>query len=310
MIKIIPSSEIYEEFIKDLIDRTILEERKIPFKNKEIYVKDRYIDSVYIALIDEKPVGFFSIRINDFHPNTLYFNMIVDKEYRRNKIGTNMYEYIKSLSSGFSYLQISFNETYSAGSHFLERLGFRLYRSTHEPQIDISKIEIDKQRIKDYINKEDLEVLALSDMKSDNDFKGVFELAKDCYTQSHLDNPVKEADIGVWGDIIKEDFIAQGSFVLKKEKRVIAFALMHENDELGVDLGWRGVVEEFDFIRHESIKILTNLQIAYAKKNRKRILYLEIDSTDKWSFEMMNFLKFKKIDRWLSYQKKALIKEI
>ena len=62
MIKIIPSSEIYEEFIKDLIDRIILEERKIPFKNKEIYVKGRYIDSVYIALLDEKPVGFLVFR--------------------------------------------------------------------------------------------------------------------------------------------------------------------------------------------------------------------------------------------------------
>lgn len=304
MIKIIPSSEIYEGFIKDLIDKTISEEREIPFKNKEIYVKGRYIDSVYIALLDEKPVGFFSILINNFHPNSLYFNMIVDKEYRRNKIGTNMYEYIKSLSSGFSYLQSSFYETSLSGSCFLEELGFKLYRSTYEPQIDTSRIEIDKQRMEEYINKEDLEILSLSDMKSDNELKEVFELAKGCYTQSHLDNPVKEINVEMWGNIVKEDFIAQGSFVLKKEKKVIAFALMHENDELGMDLGWRGVAEEYDSMRHESIKLLTNLQIGYAKESRKRILYLEIDSTDKWSLEMMSFLKLKKINRWLSYQKK------
>ncbi len=208
MIKIIPSSEIYEGFIKDLIGRTILEERKIYFKNKKIYVKARYVDSVYIVLLDEKPVGFFSIWINNFHPNSLYFNMIVDKKYRRNKIGTNMYEYIKSLGSGFSYLQSSFYETSLTGSYFLEHLGFKLYRSTHEPQIDTSRIEIDKQKMEEYINKEDLEILALSDMKSDNELKEVFELAKGCYTQSHLDNPVKEINVEMWGNIVKEDFIA------------------------------------------------------------------------------------------------------
>ena len=79
---------------------------------------------------------------------------------------------------------------------------------------------------------------------------------------------------------------------------------MHENDELGMDLGWRGVAQEYDSMRHESIKLLTNLQIGYAKKSKKRMLYLEIDSTDKWSLEMMNFLELKKINRWLSYQKK------
>lgn len=304
MIEIIPSSEIYEEFIKDLIDRTILEERKTPYKNKEIYVKGRSIGSIYIALLDEKPVGFFSIRINNFHPNTLYFNMIVDKEYRRNKIGTNMYKYIESLGSSFSYLQSSFYETSLTGSGFLEDLGFKLYRSTYEPQIDTSKIEIDKQRMKDYIDKHDLEVLALSDIKSDNELKEVFELAKDSYTQSHLDNPVKEVNAEGWGNIIIEDLVSQGSFILKKEKKVIAFALMHENDELGMDLGWRGVAEKYDSIRHESIEILTNLQIEYTKESKKRILYLEIDSTDKWSLEMMSFLKLKKINRWLSYQKK------
>ncbi|UUV18915.1 GNAT family N-acetyltransferase [Fusobacteria bacterium ZRK30] len=310
MIKIISSSEIYEEFIKDLIDRTILEERKIPFKNKEIYVNERPVDSVYIALVAGEPVGFFSMWLNNFHPNTLYFNMIVDKKYRRSKIGTNMYKYIESLGGGFSYLQSSFYETYLTGSDFLEDLGFKLYRSTHEPQIDTSRVEINKQKIEDYINKHDLEVLALSDIKSDNELKEVFKLAKGCYTQSHLDNPVKEVSIETWGKIVKEDLIAQGSFILKKEKRIIAFALMYENDQLGMDLGWRGVAEEYDFMRYESVEVLTNLQIGYTKKSGKRILYLEIDSTDKWSLEMMKFLKLKKTNRWLSYQKKTAMKEI
>ncbi len=304
ILKILPSTELYQEFIIKLIKDTFLDEFSIPYINKGITVDDRLIDSVYVALLDEEPVGFYCIWTNEFHPHSLYFSMIVDKKYRRRKIATTLYQHMVNLGTNFFYLQSSFYETSSTGSSFLRNLGFRLYRTTQEPQIETSDIIIDFEKMKDFIKEFELEVLALSDIKSENEFLHVVEIAKDCYTDSHLDNPVKEMKIEAWENLIRSDLIAEGSFMLKNDKKIIAFALLHENDDSTMDLGWRGVVEKYDFIRPRLIELLTKLQIEFAQQSNKRILNTEIDNTDKWSFDMLSFLNLEKTNKWLTYQQR------
>ena len=303
-LKIIPSNEVYEDFIIKLINITFSDEVNIPYKNKIIPADERQFDSVYIGLLDEEPIGFYCIWTSCFHPHSLYFNMIVDKKYRRNKFGVTLYQHMLAFESNYTYLQCSIYETSSAGLNFLKNLGFRLYRTTQEYQIKTLKIKIDSARMNDFIKKYNLEILALSDVKSNNEFLNVIEVAKACYIKSHLDNPVQENKIEVWENLIKSDLIKEGSFLIKKDEKPIAFALLHENDDSSMDLGWRGVNEKYDFLRPELIELLTNLQIEFSQNSDKRILNTEIDDTDKWSFDMLSFLNLEKTTKWLSYQKR------
>jgi hypothetical protein len=106
-----------------------------------------------------------------------------------------------------------------------------------------------------------------------------------------------------WYELIKGDLIEAGSFVIKKDNHIIAFAFMHENDECSMDLGWRGVLFAYDKRRHQIIELLTSMQIEYAKKKQIQFLNLEIDSTDPWASDMMQSFDIDIKGNWMSYQK-------
>ena len=222
-IRIIPSSEIYEEFILNQIKNEFLDTVNISYINKAVTINKKQVDSVYVALSGEVPAGFYSIRTSRFHPHSLYFNIIVDVNYRRKKIGTSLYNHMVELKNGFCYLQSSFYETSSAGSAFLKSLGFKLYRTTQEAEIDTGKIRINLEKMNKYSKKHNLNISPFSKIKA-NEFLEIADIARACYTSSHIDNPVGENKIDLWEKLLKSDLIEEGSFVIKK---IIRQLLLH-----------------------------------------------------------------------------------
>jgi len=302
MLDIIPSSEKYNDYMKNLISESFEEDVRIPFKNKGIMVDGELIDSVYIALLNNKPVGFYSIWKNQFHPHSLYFNIVVDEKYRNQKIGTILYEDMLHRSKGATYLQCSFYESSLSGSVFLEQKGFNLFRRTVETSLSVNDLVVDSKKINTMITNNDFELLRFSDINSESDWLGVSKLVKSCYSNTHIDNPVKEMSIKEWYDLVVSDTNLESSFLVKRNKMISAYALMHEDTDDSMDLGWRGVSEAQDKLRNMLIEHLTNLQIEFAQLNNIKYLNLEVDDTDKWSVDMMTYLNLKSKNNWLSYQ--------
>ena len=296
MIKIIPYNNEFEYFTKRLFTKSNM---NFLYGDKSFVINQRKIHSTYIAMKDNNLAGILSLWINDFHPQTLYFNIIVDDEYRRMGIATELYKHIISLNINLPYLQCSFYENSAGAEKFLEKLGFYLYRTTLEATADLSNSKIDKS-LMDTVDGHNLEVLSFGDIKRCKEFLEIANLLKKCYTQSHIDNPVRPLELYKFKNIMLDDLIYSGSYFIKKAGYIIAFSLMYENGGVNVDLGYRGVSEKYDFMRSKLIEILTFLQLEYAKKHGK-ISNVEIDDTDKWSMDMLNFLTLKNPKKWLSY---------
>jgi hypothetical protein len=300
ILEIVPSSHKYSDFINRLIKITSDDHMMIPI-HKVMTVQGKKFDTTYIALLDKEPVGFYSIWTNNFHPHSLYFYIIIEDKYLQRKIGTALFRHMLTLNIDLTYLQCSFYETASAGSYFLEHLGFKRYRTTQEDQIDIKHVKSQPDHY--FLKENDLKISTLTALKSDKEILELAEIVKQTYIDAHLDNPVQNISTDVWKNLILDDVIKDGSFIIKKDNKMIAFALMHACDASSMDLGWRGVTDAFDYIRPGLIEILTLKQIEYAQNHEIFILNTEIDDTDKWSTDMLGFLNLKKKKRWISYQK-------
>lgn len=301
-IRIIPYKNIYKEFVKTMFNETWKQPTNYPYGENFIQISSREVNSTYVAISNDAPVGFCSIWKNSFHPESLYFIIFVEPKYQRKGIGTLLYQHILSINKDYKYLQSSIWKSGNAGEYFLLNKNFRLFRETVEPSLNTFETDTSFIDSADYHKVNSYEIKSLSHVEFDNEYLDFLGLVKDCYREAHLDNPVGDISMETWRRLVETDLIPEGSYIVKSAEKIIAFALLHELDDSSYDLGWRGVHANYDLEMNNITKSLTYKQIEYAKRNNIEYLNAEIDTTDKWSMVMLNELPFKEADKWLTYQ--------
>ncbi len=299
-IEIVPYKISFKDSLEPILNKL---KHNYNLNEKTITINNNKTPSIHLALIKGSFVGLYKIWVNRFHPKSLYFTISVFPRYRKLGVGKALYEQILSLNSKHKYLHASIWSSNDSGRGFLEHLGFRLYRKTFEPSLELSYISQSEINQRTRVS-ENYRIKTVSEIKNTKNYPELIKLSRECYRISHLDNPMADISIKEWQEIFESDLLEEGSFVLEDDGKIIAFTNMHKTSESVAELGWRGV--DFDYKDESSsiILALTYKQIEFAKKAQFKNITAEIDSTDKLAFELFNNLPFKSKEViWLSYQK-------
>lgn len=293
-------SEEYDEFIETLREKSVAENIVMPLRNKKVLFGQFEYDSIVVALYNNQPVGVISFWNNLVHPLSLYFSIIVLPEYRRRKIGTSLYEYLKSIVIGYDYLQVSCYKSSEPGVCFLNNHNFLNYRTTYEIEYDVSSNKENKEKLLKLMNNQDITIKSLVDIGSKLETMNLFHLSMSCYKESHSHNPMGNIEMNRWMEFALEDLDKSGSFIILKNEEVIAFSLLHINDEESFDLGWHGTSHQY--INSDLIEILIRKQIEYLKENQIKFLNFELDNTSRWSLPLLSKIGLEDNNPWLTYQ--------
>lgn len=250
-------------------------------------------------------VGAITAWKSQFHPFCTYIAMVIHPIFRSQGLEDHLIERIQMLPDVSLPLQTSLWETDLYLRQVYQKLGFKEMRRTYMPILELEAINIElvTSITQDKCNP-DLQLFSLDKLQGVDQRTSLNRLIKQIYEETHRDNPLGMHDHSKWEKLIfGSDTLMEGSFVvLSQEKKIIAFALLHEGDTpYQLDLGWRGCTESLEQI----IPLITALQITYAKENGYKTIRGEIDTTDPYAMEMLNHFCFSPTPTLITIQKKS-----
>ncbi|KRM71167.1 hypothetical protein [Lacticaseibacillus brantae] len=212
--------------------------------------------------------------MNVFHPQALYFDVIVQPE-----VSTALYE--NMLVSVIEQARIAgkpvliFREQ-SPGTPFgqwLATAGFEVVRQTTMPLLTLGKIA-------------PVSISALSfNQLSDRQKQQLLAASYQHYQQTHLINPVRDFDTKVWAQVAFTDMIPEAPIVLFDGVRIVAYCLVYAADARAVEWGWMAG-ESLD-----SLLSLQHQQLAWLQ-SRYQTVHGEFDSTDSMAAATRKFWPF------------------
>lgn len=228
---------------------------------------------------------------NLYHPTALYLHFsILDKDID-SEILLKMYEkFNKVLPSSNIILQVHRNFDLYEG--FIENNGFSEFRKTYEPEVDIQKM------ITGFSNNNLGEKHMIKNFKMTD---GLQKITKSVYQSTHEINPLKDMDLSEWKDLITDDLDFEHSIVIcDQQDDIVAYLMMYENEEAYKDVGYCYYKDQEakNSLSAEFYNILLKLKEAEFSH-----LNLEVDSTDKYSYEFFNHLIEDETPALISYIK-------
>ncbi|CAG9622069.1 hypothetical protein [Sutcliffiella rhizosphaerae] len=254
----------------------------------------------YEAYESEKLVGLITAWNSEFHPYCTYFAMVTEA-HMGYEIETVLVNALLNVEKIKFPLQTSIWESSYRLKSFYEQSEFLEVRRTYMPSLMVSKVDI--EGIFPEFNQQDIYI---KDMKSIGNQQELIiqliNLVKKNYEVSHTINPVSVQSFETWKKLIfNKDLIEDGSYIVLKDNEIHAYSLLHySNTPNKLDFGWRGTKNNNDM---RLMLMLTALQINYAEKKGIHTIEAEVDSTDKFSIEMLKFFPFSPTPSLLTFQK-------
>lgn len=255
---------------------------------------------IYEAYKDAEMVGFLTAWKSEFHPYCTYFAMIT-KPHTGFEIEFGLMEALYNYKKFKLPLQTSIWETSYRLKSFYENAGLMEVRRTYSPLLRTSKVDI-QQDFPDF-NDQELCIKDLNCLSNQQELKyKLINLVKDNYESIHTVNPVGVHSHERWETLIfNEDTIKSGSYILIKNKEILAYSFLHYSDTPNqFEFGWRGTKENTDI---RLMLMLTACQINYALENGVKYIQAEIDNTDFFSLEMLKYFPFSPAPSLLTYQR-------
>lgn len=130
----------------------------------------------------------------------------------------------------------------------------------------------------------------------------LLRLVKRNYERSHEVNPVAKLSLNQWRELtFSDDLIRKGSFLYLKENRIIAYAFLHESNEINMlDLGWVGALEP---AYKGEIVSLVYQQLEFARERGVEFISGEFDTTDEYAFAVWESIPFAPTQAWLTLKR-------
>lgn len=309
MIKIGTRNKIDVELLKDYSEESISGLLQLclgdDVESKEYFMngfKSRNNLFTIEAKNGESLIGLLTAWKSNFYPFATYISIAVDPCFIGN-VESKLIEYLEGYLDTPYPLQTSIWETTYAMKNFYMNNGFKEIRRTYMSSLCLSNLPINDVFIRNF--SEDLKQYGLYNLKeiADELKNDLIKLVIDIHAKTHEDNPLGVFDTKTWEHIIfGDDTLLEGSYILLNKGEISAFSLLHDSDTpKKFEFGWRGTKEEKDI---NQILYLTAYQIDYARKQGVRFIIGEIDTTDKYSLEMLKYFPFSPAPTWITYQKK------
>lgn len=236
-------------------------------------------------------VAYLYYSKNLYHLNAIYLHFsILDKDIDSETL-IKMYDKFKMvLPSSNIILQVHRN--FDLYEDFIKTNEFSEFRKTYEPEIGIQKM------ISGFSNNNLDESHTVKNFKMTD---GLQELSKKVYQSTHDINPLKDMDLAEWNDLITDDLDFEHSIVIcDKQDDIVAYLLMYENDDAYKDVSYCYFKDQAakNSLSAEFYNILIKLE-----ESEITHLNLEVDSTDKYSYEFFHNFIEDEIPSLISYIK-------
>lgn len=228
---------------------------------------------------------------NHYHPSAVYLRFaILDKGIGSETL-IKMYDKFKTvLPSSIVILQVHRN--FDLYEKFINATDFIEFRKTYEPEVDFQKM------LPGFSNNTSDKQYTSGKFKMTD---GLLEITKEVYHSNHEINPLKDMDLSEWKDLITDDLDFDNSIVIyNQHEEIVAYMLIYENEDSSKDPSYCYFKnqEAKHALSAEFYNILLQLQeMDFTHLN------LEVDNTDKYSYEFFKHLIEDKTPALTSYIK-------
>jgi hypothetical protein len=254
----------------------------------------------YEAYDNEKLVGLITAWNSEFHPNCTYFAMVTEAHMGYG-IESVLFDALLKFDKLKFPLQTSIWESSYRLKSFYKQRDLLEVRRTYMPSLRVSKVDI--ERVFPEFNQQDINIKDIKSIGNQQEVKiGLINLVKENYEKTHTINPVAVKSFEKWHQLIfNEEIIEDGSYIVLKDNEIHAYSLLHYSDTPSkFEFGWRGTRHSTDI---RLMLMLTALQINFAVEKGINSIEAEVDSTDKFSIEMLKFFPFSPAPSLMTFHK-------
>lgn len=255
-----------------------------------------------VAILQDRLIGFASIWDNVNHPDAWRSGVVVLPHYRRQGVGSQLWEAVLQTGIHGRTLVTSLWETQVAGHAFALRRGFGEIRRTYTAMLPIHRVDTDAvPGVGEELAKQGYRLLAYGDAPA-SERTQMAALLQHTYAVAHEANPVRHFSVAEWSArAFPDDLLPWGSFAVMHGNACVAAALLHTGAASGqADLGWRGVADAHQHQSRPLMIMAAVQQIAEAAARGLTQLLLECDSTDPWSLDVLDGFPFGPAPTWIT----------
>ena len=248
-------------------------------------IQGNHFNELYADMINDSINAIGISWSSPFHPRAKYIDFTPN-------VSDELLRILLSLSSPHDRIAFSCWETEIEKIERIKPFQFQLFRKTY----------IEKYDVVDLLQKL-AHIETISDCKSLSEILGkphlekeLFNLLKENYKKTHLDNPEIDVDWEKWKEILLDDTPdLELSIVVLHNNHVASYIFLHPEDETHYEIGWVGQKETGDLL-----PLLKQALIGLHNKNVKSVEF-EIDSTNYMTWQFAELLDFNTKKSWNSY---------
>jgi hypothetical protein len=254
---------------------------------KEVYwrIQGNHFNELFGEMLNDSIKAIGISWNSPFHPHAKYIDFTPT-------ISDELFHKLLSLSSPHDRIAFSCWETENEKIERIKPFQFQLFRKTY----------IEKYNVNDLLQKL-TQIEVISNYRSLKEIIGrphleeeLFNLLKQNYKQTHLDNPEKDVDWQTWKEILLDDTPdLELSIVVLHNNHVASYIFLHPVDETHYEIGWVGQKETGDLL-----PLLKQALIGLHKKGVITVEF-EIDTTNYMTWQFAELLDFKTKQSWNSY---------
>ncbi|WOV86309.1 hypothetical protein QWT69_10190 [Sporosarcina oncorhynchi] len=230
---------------------------------------------------------YASAHKSGWHPHCVYIRLAYDLASPDLKLLQAAAEFLsKEFSKPLFFL---LDDRFSSLRDVLKKQQFKMIRKTEVVHIRPNKHE------KEIMNS----LTTIAQISEDIDLMdSLVELFRRTYTETHMSNPVGDHSLESWREIAFDELLESHSYVVLKEKEVIAFSLMYEGDNNSWELGWTGVDGQENL---PLLDVLLAQQLNDARQQGISYIEKEVDSTCPYSLQICKSVEYEVAETFFAY---------
>jgi GNAT superfamily N-acetyltransferase len=250
-----------------------------------------------VAIIDNTIVGGAGLKYGDLHNCVPEAFVAVLPEFRRKGIGVALHKALVEMNP-LKQTEIGIDgccyDNQSVSQSFMKKLGYVKYLDCHSVIIDLCKVNnvpltYHVENYSNYLAK-----------KNSLDLVQIFLISR--YIEEHQWSPPRDITNEIWDEIVNEERSKSLSVLITENNQILGVSEARENflKEGQLAIGWSYAKRGLNEL--EILKNLLSSQFKLAQSAGFFEAYMEIDSTETTSEEMLNWLPIKEAEIFQRYR--------
>jgi GNAT superfamily N-acetyltransferase len=250
-----------------------------------------------VAIIDNAIVGGAGLKYGDLHNCVPEAYIAVLPEFRRKGIGVALHNALIEMNP-LKQTEIGIDgccyDNQSVAQSFMKKLGYVKYLDCHCVIVDLCKVNNvpPAYHVENYSNF----------LARKNSLDSVQKFLISRYIEEHQWSPPRDITHEIWDEIVNEERSKTLSVLITENDQILGVSEARENflKEGQLAIGWSYAKRSLNEL--EILKNLLSSQFKLAQSAGFFEAYMEIDSTETTSEEMLNWLPIKETEIFQRYR--------